>query len=244
SLPPPPPPPVDAGPRPTSSWGLGDAFAAVGLFFAASVLASLVAVATGGGEITLDGPLLPLALGFPALIQLWFVRWVADTKGDGLARDFAFRFEPRDLLVGVAVWFGALLAAGVASVVTFTLVPAEPTARLADLATGSADEGGINAWLILLAVLAVTLVPVVEELVYRGLWWSALVKRGMDERWVLVVTSAVFALVHFEPVRVLILFSLGLVLGWGRLHTGRLAPSIVAHALVNAGAMIALFAGL
>ena len=41
----------------------------------------------------------------------------------------------------------------------------------------------------MVAVFAATAVPLIEELVYRGLWWSALLKRGMSEWWVLLITS-------------------------------------------------------
>jgi membrane protease YdiL (CAAX protease family) len=78
--------------------------------------------------------------------------------------------------------------------------------------------------------------------VYRGLWWSALLKRGMSEWWVLLITSAAFAAAHFEPSRFPVLFTLGIALGMGRLLTGRLGAPIITHALINGLGMIALLA--
>ncbi len=242
SLPPPPAPPPHAGPRPTARWGLGDAFASLGIFFATSFVVTLAAFMVVGDELSLSGPFLPIALLVPGVAQLLHVRGVARAKGDGLARDFAFRHERSDLALGVALGLGGLVLAAVVTAITLAFLPEPPSARLADLATGDGTSEGITVSLIAVAILASTFVPVIEELVYRGLWWSALAKRGLSERWVLVTTSAVFASVHLEPERFLTLFALGLALGYGRYRTGRLGPSIVAHAVINGISMIAVLA--
>ena len=103
-----------------------------------------------------------------------------------------------------------------------------------------ADTSGLTIWIVFVAVFAATAVPVIEELVYRGLWWSALLKRGMSEWWVLLITSAAFAAAHFEPSRFPVLFTLGIALGMGRLLTGRIGASIITHALINGLGMVAL----
>ena len=109
---------------------------------------------------------------------------------------------------------------------------------------GTGDGAGLTVWIVVVAVFASTAVPVIEELVYRGLWWSALLKRGVSEWWVLVITSAAFAAAHFELGRFPVLFILGLALGMGRILTGRIGASIVTHALINGLGMIALLATL
>ena len=85
-------------------------------------------------------------------------------------------------------------------------------------------------------------VPIIEELIYRGLWWSALLKRGVSEGWTLVITSLAFAAAHFELERFPVLFVLGIALGVGRSLTGRIGASIIAHALINGIAMAVLLA--
>ncbi|MEM9520307.1 MAG: CPBP family intramembrane glutamic endopeptidase [Actinomycetota bacterium] len=101
-------------------------------------------------------------------------------------------------------------------------------------------DNGVSLGIVLVAIFAATAVPIIEELVYRGLWWSALLKRGVPEGWTLVITSLAFAAAHFEPGRFVVLFVLGMGLGLGRLITGRIGASIVTHALINGLAMIGL----
>ncbi len=264
SLPPPPPPPPRppvTGPgghtsyrelhgRPPlvpfpleSRWGLGDAFASYGLFMLASLTIGLMAFFTLDGT-RIVGPWLPAVLVIPPLAQLAHIVWVGRARGAGLDRDFGLAFAWRDLAVGAGLWFVSLAGAALAAWLQ-TLVGVEaPTAAVAELAEESEGGDGITVWIVLLAVGASTVVPVVEELVYRGLWWSALLKRGMDERWVLVVTSAVFAVAHLEPTRSFVLFALGMAIGWGRLRTGWIGSCIVAHAAINTIGMAALLATL
>ncbi|MBO0889402.1 MAG: CPBP family intramembrane metalloprotease, partial [Acidothermales bacterium] len=56
----------------------------------------------------------------------------------------------------------------------------------------------------------------------------------------LLVTSAIFAVVHLEPVRLLGLLLGGLVLGGLRLTFRRLGPGIVAHMTLNTVSAVSL----
>lgn len=56
---------------------------------------------------------------------------------------------------------------------------------------------------------------------------------------ILIATSALFAMIHLEPVRTPVLFVLGMAIGTGRLRTGRIGASIATHILINSLAMIA-----
>ena len=234
TLPPPPPRPVD-----DRRWGLGDAVLAMVIFFAVSTALAIVAFAASGGDedAILDGPWLPIAVGVPPLVQLAYVWWVGDRKGRGWVADFGFSFRWKDLGVGAISFLVGFVAAGVIGALVFTLLDEEPTAAVAEMAEDSSGDGGLTVWLVLLAVLGATLVPVVEELVFRGLWWSALEKRGLGPWWCLVITSGLFALVHLEPIRTPVLFVLGMAIGYGRIYTGRIGASIVGHAMINSIAM-------
>lgn len=238
------PPSVPFGPG--ARWGLGDAFASYGVFILSSIAIAGVAIAVNGGsdDDFLVGPWLPLVLAVPPSLQLLHVTWVARARGHGLDADFGFRFKGVDVAVAGALFIVGLVAASVAVLVMDALGAGTPDAAVADLATDSDDGSGITIWLVLMAITATTLVPVVEEAVYRGMWWSALLKRGMNERWVLAVTSLVFAAAHLEPGRTPVLLALGLALGWGRLLTGRIGAPIIAHACINAIGMIAVLASI
>ena len=113
SLPPPPPPPPDrhvgvlSGRTPTrypgTEWGLGDAFVAMAVFFATSVIVGGLAFAMSDGP-GLEAGWLPVAVAVPALAQLAYVVWAANAKGRGLGADFAVGFRPSDLAVGAGLF--------------------------------------------------------------------------------------------------------------------------------------------
>ena len=244
---------------PSARWGLGDAFASFGVFVVTSiVLVGIMALVAP--DAALNSPWLPLLVAGPQIAQGGFVWLVARRKGTGIDRDYGMTVRKIDWLIGPVLVVGGFLAvAGVVAAMN-ELGAETPTASVAELLEDAADEGlddspegsdgllgdadesGLTIWIVFVAVFAATAVPVIEELVYRGLWWSALLKRGMSEWWVLLITSAAFATAHFEPSRFPVLFTLGIALGMGRLLTGRIGASIITHALINGLGMIALLA--
>jgi membrane protease YdiL (CAAX protease family) len=206
----------------------------------------------------LNSPWLPLLVVGPQIAQGGFVWWIARSKGTDIDRDYGMAVWKIDWVIGPVLMVGGFLAvAGVVAAMN-ALGAEAPTASVAELLEDAADEGldgspegsdglindadtsGLTIWIVFVAVFAATAVPVIEELVYRGLWWSALLKRGMSEWWVLLITSAAFAAAHFEPSRFPVLFTLGIALGMGRLLTGRIGASIITHALINGLGMVAL----
>lgn len=252
-LPPPPPPPPRLPSPPVdephivrteydhdrSTWGLGDAMLAMVIFFVTSLAIGLIAFSQSDGD-GLEGVWLPLAVVSPAVIQLGYVAWLARARGQGLAADFRVKFTLSDAAVGAGLCVIGLILAGITATITFELFDSEPTATAAELLEDSEGGGGLTVWIYLFAFLAATLTPLVEEIVFRGLWWSALEKRGMHPVLILTVTSAIFAAVHLEPIRTAVLFVLGMAIGLGRLVTGRIGASVAAHMYVNAMGMLFL----
>jgi len=106
------------------------------------------------------------------------------------------------------------------------------------------DATGVEKLLVI--GLAFLLVPIVEEVLYRGLMQSAL-RRIFGGPWLaILVSSALFSAVHLTIARdstgaagvvgvqaLLPLFALALVLGYNYERTGRLWASIVIHMLFN-----------
>lgn len=86
------------------------------------------------------------------------------------------------------------------------------------------------------------LVAYTEELVFRGVLWTALAKVSSSSIRPLIQTSVLFALIHLVnrggfyelPHR----FVSGLLLGWLRLKSGSLLPSVHAHFVVLALATV------
>jgi membrane protease YdiL (CAAX protease family) len=121
-------------------------------------------------------------------------------------------------------------------VVVYVQVTGEtPTSSLG----AAAGEARADWQVIALAVLALA-APFVEELHFRGAWWSALRRRGLGGWPTLLLTAALFAVIHLEPARVALLFAAGLAAGYVRMVTDRLGPAIVAHMLVNGIAVVGL----
>ncbi|MEM9467441.1 MAG: CPBP family intramembrane glutamic endopeptidase [Actinomycetota bacterium] len=253
---------------PESRWGLGDAYISFGIFAITSI--ALVGAAIIVDADPLTSFWFPLLLAGPQLTQAAFTVGVSREKGAGLDRDYGFKFRWIDLLLGFALLIlGFVLAGGTAALMeelgletpdasvaeliddasdgetddaTFGSGDAEPSDDSGVFVPDGDDDDGITIWIVMVAVFAATAVPVIEELIYRGLWWSALLKRGLHEGWALVITSLAFAAAHLEPGRFPVLCVLGLALGLGRMLTGRIGASIVTHACINAIAMAVLLA--
>ncbi len=234
-------PPPDEPVVDTPRWGIGDALASYGIFILVSTMLGLTALRVGDGD-RFAGAWLPIVVTVPPLIQVVHLGWVARSKGRGLVSDFGLSFDRRDPAVAAGLWIAAMAGATVAASIIVRVIGESPNAAVAELAENSENGGGITIWILLLVVAAITVIPLTEELLYRGLWWSALAKRGVDERWILVITSLIFAAVHLEPSRTPVLFAIGLAIGWGRLRTGRIGAGIIAHSMINTLGMIALLA--
>ncbi|MHC4787492.1 MAG: lysostaphin resistance A-like protein [Planctomycetota bacterium] len=98
-------------------------------------------------------------------------------------------------------------------------------------------ESPPDGWLVLMAGIVVLAVPVLEEVMYRGILQRTLVEVARG-RWVaIVMTSAMFTAMHLGTARghaLPALFVLSLGFGWIYEKTGRLSACIVMHVLFNA----------
>jgi len=212
-------------------WGIPTAIGSLLGFVVLSFAVSAAAVVLGTDQVTagIIGTLagwLSLA-GVPIVVSWW--------RGNGPRSDFALRFRPADLGIG--------LLAGVIMLVVgmiFVLVYLQVTGRAPTSSLGIAAEGARADWqLLALAALALG-APFVEELHFRGMWWTALRRRGLGGWPTLLVTAILFALLHLEPARSALLFAAGLAAGYVRMITDRLGPAIVTHFLINLLGVIGL----
>lgn len=92
----------------------------------------------------------------------------------------------------------------------------------------------------LFAASIIFLVPLVEEIVFRGLLFCYL-QPHYRRRGVLGWSSALFALVHLGEGALLLqpyFFLMGWLLGWLRLHHRNLWASVALHCFINAGATL------
>jgi hypothetical protein len=96
-----------------------------------------------------------------------------------------------------------------------------------------------------LTVVVVTVGPLVEELLFRGVLLSALLRR-CHVGWAVTITSLLFALIHlpglqFQWYGLPDLTLLALLLAWLRLHSGSIWPAVLAHSINNLLAVLPWF---
>jgi membrane protease YdiL (CAAX protease family) len=212
-------------------WGIPDAIGALVGYAVLSLGVSLGLIALGVDPITASIIATPVGwlsmAGWPLL--------VSRRRGNGPRSDLALSFRPADLGIGALGGAAVLVAATVFVVVYVQVTGQAPTSTL-----GTAAEESQADWQVLaLAGLALA-APFAEELHFRGMWWSALRRRGLGAWPTLLVTAVLFAATHLEPARLILLFAAGLAAGIVRMVTDRLGPAIVAHLVVNATAVVGL----
>jgi len=96
-----------------------------------------------------------------------------------------------------------------------------------------------------LALLVVSIGPMVEELLFRGVLLSA-IARYTGNGAAIVLSAVLFACVHLPDLSFLWyalpnLALLGLVLGWLRVQSGSIWPAVVAHGMNNLLAVVSWF---
>jgi uncharacterized protein len=93
-----------------------------------------------------------------------------------------------------------------------------------------------------LAFLVAVVVPVGEEMFFRGFVLGAL-RRALNRHAAVAVSAVFFALAHLQVVELVPILILGLVLGYLYDLTGSLIPGMIAHGLNNLAAILAFYQG-
>jgi membrane protease YdiL (CAAX protease family) len=232
----------------TSRWGLGQLGWSVLAYLGAGSLGLIVLVLIGVGEP--DDELGPMTVSlFVVLNAVPFVLvpWLA-TRRQGVAslsRDFGLNASWRSVGIGLAVGVVALFAAGAARLAIDTLLGVDDqTSNIpVDELTSTSD------FLVFFASTAIV-TPVIEELFFRGLVYRSFVKRGASTARAMAWTTLIFVAPHLPAVddwrNVASLFAtiavLGLAFNLACHWCGNsLGGAIVAHAVVNGTAVVALW---
>ena len=156
---------------------------------------------------------------------------------DGRERVLALRTpSPPALRLGAAAWLAAYLAAGALYLAAGAL--GFPSATVVDLLLGVGADGGrlagASAALVVLILLRVCLlVPVAEELLFRGALYSWLRAR-LSPGWTIAITSIGFGLMHQFPAFIPLAVIVGVAAGWIRETTGSTVVPMALHAVQNA----------
>jgi membrane protease YdiL (CAAX protease family) len=132
------------------------------------------------------------------------------------------------ILLGAALWVASVGLIELQSL--FVPPPPEYLELFRRLHAALAPTGPVDA---LVSLLVIAVLPALcEELVMRGVLLTSLaVLIGPSPA--VGLTAAVFGLIHFDRIRLLFTFVLGLVLGFLRVRTRSLWPSVATHVTIN-----------
>lgn len=150
------------------------------------------------------------------------------------------RWPKRDAWWGLASGVVSLgLAGGVGFLVNFISTRmGQPVDPVAHEALQTLREEFTVDMLVALIITAVILAPLIEEIVFRGVFQTALLWLFRGTRWpAILIASFVFAIIHHSVVPwqgLISLFVLGIVWGYTYERTGSLLAPILAHAVFNA----------
>lgn len=200
-----------------------------------SRLVASVLVEAGVSPVVLVAVVGLLGYG-PPIVAFVAVRSTVGSEG----RDaLGLRARWADLGWGPVTWLACIVVQAVVGMLVLRSgVPFEGNAP--DLGD---DRGLPVSYVVSLLLLTVVAAPVVEEIVFRGMVLRALMST-MRVGPAVVLQGVLFGLAHVDPSRgignvglVILLSSLGCVLGAAAVMTRRLAAPMIAHAIVNALAM-------
>lgn len=221
-------------------WSIGDAVLATVVAVVAGAVLGAMVFALAGYDDPADAPLTVLAV---AQVPLWagllgIPWWASHRKGAGSFRaDFGLSLQATDIPLGLAI--GVATQIGLSALIPLYRVLGVDPDDVGTAARELADRADHPLGVAMLVLVTVVGASIIEEICYRGLWL-----RAAERRWgavtALVVSSAVFGAVHFQPLDFLPLALFGAVAAALTLRTGRLGPAIFAHAGFNATALAGL----
>lgn len=176
------------------------------------------------------GPGMLLALYFPTIVTTYVVLALGTRRGMRF-RNLGF-VRPRSWRPALHAFAAALTAGPVYGWMLLSLgaavQPLTPGVILGAMAP-MAPATAVATW----ALPIVTTVPLLEEIIFRGLLF-----RGLRSRFrllpALVVTGLLFAAFHLDPARLVPLAIAGAAFAYAYERSGSIWPAIVAHAGLNA----------
>ena len=95
-----------------------------------------------------------------------------------------------------------------------------------------------TAGYIFLFLAVVIMAPIGEEIVFRGFLQKFLEQHWKDITRAVLVTSLLFAMIHFNPFWTIQIYMLGIILGFLSWKTQSIIPSIILHSMNNGAAFV------
>jgi membrane protease YdiL (CAAX protease family) len=217
-------------PPPRPRWGIG-AFLLVEAVLLLSAAFIGAIVQPSGSETT--PAVLTIVIGsiLPVMIAASVALLITRLRGNGPRIDLHWSYSRADFRIGLKFGLIGLVSTTIAAVV-WTKIVGQNNATSAFSALVDSHSLPVSA-AVTMFLYAWLVGPVCEEIIFRGLLWGAL-ERLQWGRWaVFLLSTAVFAVSHLEPLRTSLLIVIGIPIGLARLFTGRLGASVVAHQVNN-----------
>jgi membrane protease YdiL (CAAX protease family) len=182
-----------------------------------------------------------LAYGPP----LVFWRYASRRWGSGRPRqDVGMSMKWVDLGFGPLTWIACIMAQVVVAIVVNALhIPFKSNTDTIEM------HGSDRGYVITLLVLSVVAAPIIEEIIFRGMVLRGFLSR-MPVAAAIGLQGVLFGMAHFSPERgvkniglIMVLGGVGVVLGVSAYLVRRLAPTMIAHAIINGIAMAVVLTG-
>ncbi|WP_300012941.1 type II CAAX endopeptidase family protein [Pseudonocardia sp.] len=219
--------PASAPPAaPRHRWGIGAYLLAQAVFLLVSLVIGVILLGSGPPSTAA----LAVAVAVPGLVTAAVAVVITVVRGNGPFVDFGLRWSWRELGIGLAFGFGGLFVSLPASAVYVSVVGEDASSAVGDI---FGDLVMPPAEALLIASLVVLVVPVCEEILFRGLLWGGLTRLGANVWVVFGVSTVIFALAHFEWPRAILLLVVAVPIGLARIYGGGLLAPIVAHQANN-----------
>lgn len=213
------------------------------------VLATLLMIFAGGSAVALLEPepvaevqLLLAASALGLGLPVGLILWLRPERRAGVG----LRRTPGREIGRAFLWLLALLpTVALLSLAMRALLGYEHNPQAESLKLDRMHAGQLA----FTAVFTVGVVPLVEELLFRGVLIAAVLERGPPdraarERRAVVISAVLFGLIHIEPAVIVPTMLLGGAAAALRLRSGSLWPAVTLHAANNAVATAVLAAGL
>ena len=157
------------------------------------------------------------------LIPLWWFAW---RKYGSNLKTLGFRSVDWSI---IGIGFGLLFASYIFTIIYGLIVTLIFNSEMQPDLGPIADEMSFP-WLLIIS--AVIVAPIVEEVFFRGFIFAGFRQR-YGWRKAAVISSALFALVHMQPLAFVPLFILGYIFAYLYHRSNSVVPGIVMHFIVN-----------
>jgi membrane protease YdiL (CAAX protease family) len=223
---------------PPHRWGFGAFLVAEAVLLAS---AAFVSVLLGPAPPGRPAPVRDVLIGTmtPTVLAALTVVLITLWRGNGPIVDLRLTWHWADVKIGLKL---GVLGLVLTTFGTFLWSEVVGQNKATSAITALVDNQPMSATAAVVMFCYLWLVgPVCEEIIYRGLLWNAVERlswgRENKEKWgriaAFLLSTAVFAAGHLEPLRTTLLLVVAVPIGLARLITGRLPASIVAHQMNN-----------